>query len=611
MKIFYVFVGIFLVSNIKIQGQSNLDTPQIIEQNIQWSREYLQKDIDSALFFSNQAQKLSQSIKNDTLIAKSYLQKSSVLILKKQFAKADSLLRNNLNKTLPKHIEGQTWHNIGTILYYKQAYADALSMYLKAAKILEQTNDTKQLVNTYSNIGAINATLKNFKNAQLYLERALSISDFNEILKLQILVNLSTIYTEQKLYKKYIDNTKVAEELALKYNSKHVLAVIYNNLSTHYSNENANEDLAINYGKKAIALKKELNQTNNLSVSYNNIAHCYLKKKEHNMALKYLDSALPGSQGLLRAYIYNNLKEAHVGLHEYKKAIHYADIMNKVKDSITDAKQKEKVTELTEQFESEKKQQQINVLDAQKEIQALTIKQQNYILGILSVFVILLAILGYFWFKNYKTKQQLNTLLLQQKLRKTQLNPHFLFNALQSIQNFIYKNNKEKSSSYLASYSKLIRLVLEKSDDNFTTIADDRIALESYLRLQQLNHDNSFTYFIDIDPTVSEDFDILPNLITQPFVENAVLHGLKNNPDGIIAVKYYKKNNALYVTIKDNGKGYEVNTSNSNRLHTSMSMSIIKEQLKNLNKSSKGFTGEISTDSSSTGTTVMLTFTNT
>jgi len=228
---------------------------------------------------------------------------------------------------------------------------------------------------------------------------------------------------------------------------------------------------------------------------------------------------------------------------------------------------------------------------------------------VFGVIALLILILGYFGFKNYKTKQQLDKVLLQQKLRKTQLNPHFLFNALQSIQNFVYQNDKDKSGSYLSSYSKLIRLVLENSEDNFTSVADDKLALESYLNLQQLTHNDSFTYQIEIGENVEEDFDQVPSLITQPFVENAILHGIKDVPDGNVSIKYYKENALLHVVITDNGKGISSKKEVSKKLHKSMSSQIIKEQLKNLNKASKSFNGDLTINSSSSGTQVVLTFT--
>ncbi|WFO18148.1 histidine kinase [Cellulophaga baltica 4] len=107
------------------------------------------------------------------------------------------------------------------------------------------------------------------------------------------------------------------------------------------------------------------------------------------------------------------------------------------------------------------------------------------------------------------------------------------------MQNFIHQNDKEKSSAYLTSYSKLIRFVLEKSDEDFSSVEDDATALESYLNLQLLNYDNKFAYTISIDDSVTEDFDVLPTLITQPFVENAILHGLKDSINGRINVTYF------------------------------------------------------------------------
>ena len=157
----------------------------------------------------------------------------------------------------------------------------------------------------------------------------------------------------------------------------------------------------------------------------------------------------------------------------------------------------------------------------------------------------------------------------------------------------------------------MIRFVLEKSDEDFSLVEDDATALESYLNLQLLNYDNKFAYTISIDDSVTEDFDVLPTLITQPFVENAILHGLKDSINGRINVTYFKKNDTLSVTITDNGKGFEIKKEDAKRLHKSMSMEIIQEQLRSLNKTSKNFKGVVAIDSSSKGTKVTLSFTTT
>ncbi|MWW26070.1 tetratricopeptide repeat-containing sensor histidine kinase [Algibacter lectus] len=607
--LFILICGIIAFNSSVINAQEQINEPQQVEALLLKSKGLAQTNIDSSYFYATKAAEKSKLINSDTLLAKSNLQQSSLLIFKKEFSKSDSLLQENLTKILPKHIKGLTIHNLATIQYYKQDFQKALELYVQAAGILERTKKTEQLVSTYSNIGTINASLKNYKNAQIYLERALALSDFDEVVKLQILVNLCNIYYNEKQFKKYTESIFKAEELAIKYNSKNTLSTIYNNLSIYFTNDGADYNKAVSYGKKAIALKKELNSTNTLNVTYNNIGNAYLKRQEYQKAISFLDSASIGAQGLLKSYIFNNLKESYLGLKQYKTALHYADLKDKIKDSITNQKQKESVAELTEKYESEKKEQRINILDTENKLQALTIKQQNYLLAALALFVLLIIILGYFGFKSYKIQQQLDKVLLQQRLRKMQLNPHFLFNALQSIQNFIHQNDKEKSSSYLTSYSKLIRLVLEKSDNDFITVEDDKAAIESYLSLQLLNYNNTFSFKINIEESVDEDFDMLPTLITQPFVENAILHGLKNNDNGIISVKYYKRDSILHVSITDNGKGFEAKKDDSNRLHKSMSMEIIKEQLKNLNKSSEDFKGDIEVTTTSNGTEVLLSFT--
>jgi len=608
MKLFHI---LFISTLFGIQGQTSIDKINEIEKYLSFSQEFSQTDTDSLLLYSNKALRLSKAIENDTLIAKSHLQRSNFLLLKKEFKEADSLLQDNLKREIPKHLEGQTWHALGEIQFHKSDYKKALVIFLKAAKILEGSKDQKSIATTYRSIGAINARLGYLDKALPYFEKALPLSGSNESLRLRILVNLSTLYCDQKQYDKYLKSVNIAENLAKKSNAKRMLAVIYSNLSNYYASEGKEYDKAILYGKNSIKFKKEINSLHTLYFSYNNLGYSYLKKKEYRKAIPYLDSALNDSKGVLKSYVYNNLKDAYVGLQDYKTAIKYADLEDAVKDTVANAQQKEKVAEITEKFESEKKQQQINILDAQNQIQALTISQQKYVLIVVAVFAILFLIIGYAIFKNYKTKQQIDTLILKQKLRKTQLNPHFLFNALQSIQNFIHKNDKEKSSSYLNSYSKLIRLILEKSDENFSTVADDKLALTSYLNLQQLTHNSTFDYKIEVATNIDEDFDRLPSLITQPFVENAVLHGLKNIENGLVTIKYYKdKNQNLNISIQDNGKGFKTKKQDANRLHKSMSVGIIKEQLKNLSKTLKGFSGDVAIISSSKGTEIQLQFTN-
>ena len=146
---------------------------------------------------------------------------------------------------------------------------------------------------------------------------------------------------------------------------------------------------------------------------------------------------------------------------------------------------------------------------------------------------------------------------------------------------------------------------MENSDQQFVTVENDKLALASYLRLQQLTHNNTFDYVIEIDGTVAEDFDRLPPLITQPFVENAVLHGVKDITNGQIKVRYSKEGGTLCVTIQDNGKGFVTKGAEEKRLHKSMSTDIIEKQFEILQKTVNGFKANITIDQSD-GTKILL-----
>ncbi len=570
-----LFVLLF-VSFINLTGQNNAH--EDIDKHIKTSKSFLLKNIDSAFFYSEKALSLAKETNKDTLITKAQTQKSSVYIFKNEFDKADSILTSELSKKLPLHIEGQLWHNLGTTQYRKRNLDKALELYIKAARITEKSKHQKLLLNTYTNIGVINAQLKNFKKAQNYLEKAVKLSSNNEPLKLQVLTNLANIYRENKEYSKFEEASFEVERLAKKYNIPGVLAVIYSNLSLYYSDVKTNYSKALFYGKEGLALKKKTTK-NNISLTYNNIAHTYLLKRDYKNAIKYLDSALPNSKGILKSYVYSNYKDAYTGLKNFKKALYFSELKDQIKDSIKNKKEKEKITEITEKYESDKKEQKINLLNTENELQASKISNQRNILTGGIITILLLGSLLFLWFKNQKTKQSLQKASLQNKLLQTQLNPHFLFHSLNNIQTYIYKNQKETSLEYLSNYSKLMRTIFESSSLDFITVKEDFEAMQSYLNLQKANFESSIEFSIEIDDNISN--YLIPPMFIQPFIENAIQHGIKNIENGKVSVNYHNNNDTIRVIIFDNGKGFK-NKNNNHLLERYSSSDVIKERIENL-----------------------------
>lgn len=581
-----VFILCFLIC-IHVIGQEKITNA--VSKYIEKSKTNLLKNQDSALIYSEKALVLAQQTTVDTLIAKAQIQKSSIFLLKNEFHKADSILSKELKKKLPAHIEGQIWHNLGSIEYRKFNLDKALELYLKAIKTTEKSNQQKLLLNSYTNIGVIHAQLKNYNKAQEYLEKAVVLAKNNEPLKLQVLTNLANIYKENKAFSKFEAAILESEKLAKKYNISKVLAVIYSNLSNYYTNEKPNYNKALFYGKQSVFFKKKSPNKDNLSLTYNNIAHTYLSFKKYKKAITYLDSALPNSKGLLKSYIYNNYKNAYAGLKNYKNAAYYAELKDVIKDSVHNEQQKEKITEITEKYESEKKEQKIAFLNSKNELQKHKISNQKklFIVGLL--IVLLLTLLAFLWYKNKKTNQELQQASMKHKLLQTQLNPHFLFHSLNNIQSYVYDNKKEESITYLSSYSKLMRSIFENATSDFITIEEDLETMKSYLNLQRVNFSSDVNFSLNADNTILE--YLIPPMFIQPYIENAIQHGIKNIKNGEVSVNYKDNNNSIIVSVFDNGNGLKLKNNNQ-LLERNSSTKVIKERIQNLQKSHNYFIKE-------------------
>ena len=213
--------------------------------------------------------------------------------------------------------------------------------------------------------------------------------------------------------------------------------------------------------------------------------------------------------------------------------------------------------------------------------------------------LILSGILVLYAFYRYrlnqlKSKQQVQ-FEFNQKIAKVemsalraQMNPHFIFNCLNSIDYFIIQNDAEKASDYLNRFSRLIRLILQNSRSTKISLQDDLEALKLYIEMESLRFDDQFKYAVK----VANDIDLqqikVPPMLLQPYVENAIWHGLSNKyGKGKLDLKIDRKTNYLYCSIQDNGIGREAASklrSKSTTRHKSFGMQIAKERLNLINQ---------------------------
>jgi len=210
-------------------------------------------------------------------------------------------------------------------------------------------------------------------------------------------------------------------------------------------------------------------------------------------------------------------------------------------------------------------------------------------------------------------KEQLGD--IKAKALKLQMNPHFLFNSLNAIDHYILKNEKVKASDYLSKFSKLMRQILDHSELNQISLAQELETLELYINIEQLRFQDTFTYDIDADEGINLDHVMVPPLIFQPFVENAIWHGLMHlNEGGKLKIQVRQEGELIKCIIQDNGigrqKAEEINTKSAMK-KKSYGMSITEKRLSlnnDLNKvnSSVKVHDKMNEDGTSAGTSIEI-----
>jgi two-component sensor histidine kinase len=185
-------------------------------------------------------------------------------------------------------------------------------------------------------------------------------------------------------------------------------------------------------------------------------------------------------------------------------------------------------------------------------------------------------------------KKEKNNVELEQKLLRSQMNPHFIFNSLTSIQNFMLNEEVGKANHYLVKFSKLLRLILSHSRTNFISLSQEIETLEHYLTIQKIRYNQSFDYSLEVSESLDPEKVLIPPMLTQPFVENAIEHGFKlaEHP-GRLYIQYAPKGQNIQIVIEDNGIGIERSKqlkAKNSRDHQSLATKITWERILNLNR---------------------------
>ena len=261
-----------------------------------------------------------------------------------------------------------------------------------------------------------------------------------------------------------------------------------------------------------------------------------------------------------RSETYLNLSKAFSNLHEPSKALAMLRMHMELEDSIAFNRNSSLIAAAQEAFGAKEKDTSIAQLKLERKVQDLRMekidRERAWIIGI-SAFLILLGFMSYkFEQKRRLARYEKDAAQLETQALRSQMNPHFIFNALNSISAYVQKNEPDKAVGYLGKFARLMRLVLENSRQSEVPLKDDLEALDAYLHLERARGGEKFDYTITVDPAIDQEDTLVPPLVIQPFVENAIWHGMAGKEGkGHITLSVTRRADELIMAIEDDGVG--------------------------------------------------------
>ncbi|MDX9923360.1 MAG: histidine kinase, partial [Ignavibacteriaceae bacterium] len=525
-------------------------------------------EIDSLQAIANNFLKTNDSFNT----VRTYYQMAKIYDRIGELKKSNELLKKSLQdaQKLPDNkLVGQISNYLASNYSIEGKRKEALELYENAFKEFSEIKDTMRMSAVLMNIGTEYVSLSDYKKAIEYELKALTLKeeskDSSNIAYFHI--SLAELFFKIRNFDKWEEFLFIANKLSVneEYASFSTRAKTLNELGEYYRRKN-NINKSIETYKTLYNISTKNNYTNGISIALVNLVPIYIRvgdfinaekaafksleldRKGENVsgviynlvqlgmlnrtlnrnssAKKYLIEGLELSkkynskENEVRAY--EELYLVNKNLADYKEALFYFEKYSSERDSLLDQETKRNINEIETKYESEKKEARINFLKKENDLQIKELAQQQILIFAVIITSLLFLILGFIYYKNTKIKAELKTVIMEHKMLRSQMNPHFIFNSLMAIQNYMLKNDAEKSADYLAEFASLIRLILTSSRSDKISLNDEIKITNYYLSLQKMRFKNKFEYSIFVGDNIDRESYSIPPMLIQPFVENAV-----------------------------------------------------------------------------------------
>jgi len=498
-------------------------------------------------------------------------------------------------------------NNIGVVYFYLADYHRALEYYLRALEMREKLGESWALADNFTNIGIIYKNIGDYEKAVAYHQRALQLYEKNGNKQgtANAFANIGVAFNEAKNTEQALQYFQKSLTLNRYIGNEKKIAGDLTNIGILYK-QTGQYSQAVAHLQNALELYAQAEDKNNASSALNHLAKIYMEvpagslaglqidtHSRYIQAQQYLEQALQLAQATgapdRLSEVWESLSDVYAARGDFFNAFSAYRQHIVFRDSVYNVESEKQLTRRVMQFEFEKK---------EAETMAAVMRQRFVNKMVVGVSMVLL-LAGATVFVFYKRKRDAEEQRKEAELRaeaadiemkalRLQMNPHFIFNSLNSISQYITTNNLADADLYLTRFARLMRLTLENAEQRAVPLASDLEALEMYLQLESLRLQHRFTWNIIIDPSADPDNILIPPLLLQPLVENSILHGMADKTTGgVISICIEVRDEKLYCMVEDNGPGIAATTrphaaGTSNK--QSMGLKITQSRIDMINK---------------------------
>ena len=466
---------------------------------------------------------------------------------------------------------------------YKKAGLSALYLnkpevsktyFIKLLTLSGSGNDQANYFFAKQSLADIDVKIGQYEEAETYYNEILNHytkqADTNSIINLNI--KLGNLFKAQNQPQKAISYYSTARDLALKTDDDESVNIAFDNISKSL-NQQRDIPSQMKVNQEAMRFNEERGNVKELAKNSIDMGNLYLETDSSSKAIEQLERGvvLSDESGDIEtkskavkalSEAYEKEGEEDIALEMYKEYIELEDSVNKrYAEAVEMNKQKGRLLENTQnkvlilEKDKELNIKTIELLQREKRLKEEQVKRQYLLIIFLTVGLGLLVITSLIVYRNNRLRRKANRLLMLKSLR-SQMNPHFIFNALNSVNNYISSNNERAANKYLADFSKLMRNVLENSGEDFIPLIKEIEILELYLKLEHSRFKDKFEYLLKIDESIRLEKLSIPPMLIQPYIENAVWHGLRYKAEkGFLEIEFKNTDQNIEIVISDNGIG--------------------------------------------------------